>query len=97
MGEEWNILEYTPLTDNNKKYSAKIKIINIVNTKNDFGEDVKQITTRLTIDPLDIIYGGSYTETTVYETSIGIKSKSVISTTIDNTELSYWLERKNDI
>lgn len=95
--EEWSVSNYITLTEGNKIYNAKIKVISIVDTKNEYGQDVKQITTRLTIDPLDMIYGGIYTETTVYETGIGLKSKNVTSATFGDIEFGYWLELKNDI
>lgn len=91
LNNEWNISNYVPIVRSDEKYNAKIKVTDISNSINELGSTVQNITTVLTIDDLKMEYNGKYTETTVYETGIGIKSKTVTEPSIKDLNLNYFI------
>lgn len=97
LDDEWTVENYSPIVKKDQKYIAKIKIMNITDSVNDKNEKIKQVTIKLTIDGIKTVDNNSYTETIIFETSVGIKEKTVTSPDISNLELKYWIERKDAI
>ncbi|MCX8074812.1 MAG: hypothetical protein N2749_04410 [Clostridia bacterium] len=97
VNSEWTISSYEAIAKKGEKHTAKIKITDISNTINENNEEVQRITTVLTIDDIKMNYNAKYTETTVYETGLGIKTKSVTEPTIEDLNLNYFILSKSSI
>lgn len=92
VGQNWNIYDYSPVVNADKKYRANIKITSIQNNLNDLNIEVKKIYTTLTIDDIKTVDGSSYTETRVFESGIGLREFKATEPTISDLTLSYWLD-----
>jgi len=96
-GQKWDITDYSPVIDSDKKYNATVKITSVENRITDTNLVDTRVYTNLTIDDIKTVDGGVYTETRVFQSGLGLRELSITEPTISGLTLNFWHSSSNPI